>query len=95
MTEPDEALLYARESAYRKVLEAFGGDETEALAQLETEDAQDVVNWLATTYRAGAAASEARIKALEEALRDEINECSNDECVRCIKNRALLKEADQ
>ena len=66
MTEPDEALLYARESAYRKVLEAFGGDETEALAQLETEDAQEVVNWLATTYRAGAAASEARIKELEE-----------------------------
>ena len=67
MTAPDEALLWARESAYRKVLEALGGDETEALAQLETEDAQEVVNWLATTYRAGAAASAARIKTLEEA----------------------------
>ena len=47
MTEPDEALLWAREQS--------------ALPAVQTVTAQ--------AYRAGAAASAARIKALEEALR--------------------------
>jgi hypothetical protein len=54
MTEPDEALRYARESAYQRALEMLDGDETY------------VIEWLADTYRAGQAASAERIKALEE-----------------------------
>lgn len=65
MTEPDEALLWARESAYQRALEMLDGDETEALAQIDHEDAEYVINWLAEAYRAGAAASAERIKELE------------------------------
>lgn len=65
MAEPDEALRWARESAYQRALEMLDGDETEALAQIDHEDAEYVINWLADTYRAGAAASAERIKELE------------------------------
>ena len=50
MTEPDEALLWAREQS--------------ALPAVQTVTAY--------AYRAGAAASVARIKALEEALKDSV-----------------------
>ena len=66
MSKPDEALMWARESAYQRALEMLDGDEVEALAQLDSEDAGYVIEWLADTYRAGQAASAERIKALEE-----------------------------
>ncbi len=65
MTEPDEALIWAKESAYQKALEAVDGDAVEASNQLDHEDAAYVIEWLADTYRAGQAASAERIKALE------------------------------
>ena len=93
MTKPDEALLWARDA----VVCPWAETDPEYCREVQAGwwDDEGNVEWRAEGYRAGAAASDARIKALEEALRDEINQCSNDECVRCIKNRALLKEADQ
>jgi hypothetical protein len=78
MTDPDEALWWARAQGYR------------ALA-LE----------IAEAYRAGAAASEARIKALEEALQPlahatlrypEVLGLTTEDVMTA---RALMKEADQ
>jgi hypothetical protein len=64
VTEPDEALLYAREHWATICDEDGFPDEANAYRQGWCDES------LATDslfYRAGAAASEARIKALEEA----------------------------
>jgi hypothetical protein len=79
MTEPDEALLWAREQTEIVGLELV----------------------LANAYRAGAAASEARIKALEGFLRrlrewDQMNPpMTGDHAAWAASIDALLKEADQ
>ena len=65
MTEPDEALLYAREHWATICDEDGFSDEAEAYRR-GLCDKTLVTD--ALFYRAGAAASEARIKALEEAL---------------------------
>ena len=63
MTKPDEALLWARDAAWRPWVE-----DPEYCRQVQAGDwdNEPVVEWRAQAYRAGAAASEARIKALEE-----------------------------
>jgi hypothetical protein len=68
MTQPDEALLWARDAAARP----WGETDPEYCRQVQAGDWDDepVVKWRATAYRAGAAASDARIKALEKALRN-------------------------
>ena len=97
MSEPDEALLWARERALKYTNPALHNEIREGLL-----DHDFGITVLATGYRAGAAASEARIKALEEALRDI---AEGDVCVcdlrdardRTLQSIALaaLKEADQ
>jgi hypothetical protein len=98
MTKPDEALLWARESAYQMALEEVSGPGVDVPVAL----------WLATAYQAGAAASKARIKALEDEVR-ELKEALTATVMQAtarqipITNeikfsapiRALLKEADQ
>jgi len=119
MTEPDEALLWAREQAVAWWERAPGVREKDKAAHIENiragksdddlEDAvRDRLSWL-EGYRAGTAASEARIKELEArvaeleaALRDI---AEGDVCVcdlrdardRTLQSIALaaLKEADQ
>ena len=67
MTEPDEALLWARGNA----CQPWGETDPEFCREVQAGDWDDesLVKWRDQGYRAGAAASEARIKALEEALR--------------------------
>lgn len=60
MTEPDEALLWARERALKYTNPALHNEIREGLL-----DHDFGITELATGYRAGAAASEARIKALK------------------------------
>ena len=77
MTKPDEALLYAREHWSTICDEDGFPEEAEAYRQGVKDES------LATDalfYRAGAAASAARIKALEEGI---------------VRLLVLLKEADQ
>jgi hypothetical protein len=67
MPEPDEALLWAREDcgeAFRR----FKPHLSEAILNGDWDD-EVGVRLIAHGYRAGAAASEARIEALEAALR--------------------------
>ena len=104
MTKPDEALLYAREHWANICDEDGFSDEAEAYRRGVKDES------LATDalfYRAGAAASEARIKALKEALRDALPQLEGcfwqhtwhseqpREPEYLVNIRALLKEADQ
>jgi hypothetical protein len=72
MTEPDEALIWARERAKADWLEC--DDETGTLHAAAEDfpsgdsDHFEDIEWRAEAYRAGQAASAERIKALEEAL---------------------------
>lgn len=81
MTEPDEALLWARERAKARM--SFPNNPHRWIVARHAEvdagkqDDEGRVKWRAQGYRAGAAASaerikelEARIKALEAAIRD-------------------------
>ena len=79
MTEPDEALLWARERAKGR-METPNSLYRDIRAEIDTGKYDDELADEAHGYRAGAAASEARIKALE----DEVREL-----------KKALKEADQ
>ena len=98
MTEPDEALLYAREHWATICDEDGFSDEAEAYRR-GLCDKTLVTD--ALFYRAGAAASEARIKALEGFLRhlrewDQMNPpMTGDHAAKAASIDALLKEADQ
>jgi len=87
MTEPDEALIWARERAKADWLEC--DDETGTLHAAAEDfpsgdsDHFEDIEWRAEAYRAGQAASAERIKALEELIQ------------KYNAARALLKEADQ
>jgi Ser/Thr protein kinase RdoA (MazF antagonist) len=78
MTEPDEALIWARERAKADWLEC--DDETGTLHAAAEDfpsgdsDHFEDIEWRAEAYRAGQAASAERIKALEGLLR----ECADD-----------------
>ena len=66
MTKPDEALLYARERAKRR-FSAPTAASRDICAYIDAGKYDDDLSDEAQAYRAGAAASDARIKALEEA----------------------------
>jgi hypothetical protein len=68
MTEPDEALLWARERAAQWQDEGGG----EAGPAYRRGDLDFLLGEEVEGYRAGAAASEARIKELEAALKDSV-----------------------
>lgn len=68
MTEPDEALLWAREDFARPLRPYKDYIADKILSGAWDDDPS--IRLSANAYRAGAAASEARIKALEEAIRD-------------------------
>ena len=67
MTEPDEALLYAREQMADDLQQNGGSAEDVAAARAGAFDT--LLKVAAASYRAGAAASSERIKELEEALK--------------------------
>jgi hypothetical protein len=74
MTEPDEALIWARERAKADWLEC--DDETGTLHAAAEDfpsgdsDHFEDIEWRAEAYRAGQAASAERIKALEGSIRE-------------------------
>ena len=68
MTKPDEALLWARED-FARTLRPYKDYIADKILS-GAWDADPSIRLSAQAYRAGAAASDARIKALEEALRD-------------------------
>jgi hypothetical protein len=74
MTEPDEALIWARERAKADWLESSDevGNLHAAAEDFPSGDSDhfEDVAWRAEAYRAGQAASAERIKALSEALRE-------------------------
>ncbi len=100
MTEPDEALLYARED-FAKLFRSRKSHTADYILSGVWDDEADV-RLPALGYRAGAAASEARIEALKEALRAWVekecdfmrrNNLGNPEVQpHVIWSRALLKE---
>jgi hypothetical protein len=103
MTEPDEALLYVREHWATICDEDGFPDEAQCYRRGENDEylADD-----AHFYRAGQAASAERIKALEVAMRDVVEDYDwvqggpgdrdwNVLDNTIIRARALLKEADQ
>ena len=103
MTEPDEALLWAREYLASLCDE---DDEPDAAKLYRSGANDDLVDFSAETYRAGQAASAGTIKALKEALREVIEDYDwvqggpgdrdwNVLDNTIIRARALLKEADQ
>ena len=67
MTEPDEALLWAREQA-KQLREAPNDPTRDLSAEIDVGMHDDELSDMAHGYRAGAAASAERIKALEEGL---------------------------
>jgi len=99
MTEPDEALLWAREDAAH----LYDDDAPRVLAG-EFDNWPDIKERV-HVYRAGQAASAERIEALQEAIRrllaasEPVEEYTHEVAVRLeealTKARALLKEADQ
>jgi hypothetical protein len=99
MTEPDEALLWARENRVTRLEPTPYCNEVPHI-RLGVYDQQLLAE--AHAYRAGAAASEARIEALKEALRAWVekecdfmrrNNLGNPEVQpHVIWSRALLKE---
>jgi hypothetical protein len=101
MTEPDEALIWARED-WAKATKGVGGPFQKIDAAEIRAGKKDVwgdVTVRAQAYRAGQAASAERIKALEEALRPYAFPNGSDTPLGDEFNRnrarALLKEADQ
>lgn len=105
MTEPDEALLYAREQMADDLQQNGGSAEDVAAARAGAFDT--LLKVPATFYRAGSAASAERIKALEAALREaadgleaEIKARAGNDLPRRVERdlepvsraRALLKE---
>jgi hypothetical protein len=111
MTEPDEALIWARERAKADWLECddeVGGlhAAAEDFPSGDSDHFEDI-EWRAKAYRAGQAASAERVKALEEvtqnliALLDcddrEVSLAAWDEALdeALDEARNLLKEADQ
>ena len=99
MTEPDEALIWAREDA-AKLWDKY----PERAAKVRAGVFDIYPSNLARAYRAGQAASAERIKALEEALLNLVDRVTEDDGEGCqtgvnaaemISARALLKEADQ
>ena len=105
MTEPDEALLWARRRARKHTKPALW-DQIRA-GHLDQTRGIPEMTW---GYRAGVAASAERIKALEAALREvaddleaEIKARAGDDLPRRVERdlepvfraRALLKEPDQ
>jgi hypothetical protein len=107
MTEPDEALIWARERAKADWLES--SDEVGVLHTAAEDfpsgdsDHFEDVAWRAEAYRAGQAASAERIKALKEAMRDCLgwhdyaDDLHKPVEVRAayMRARKLIKEADQ
>jgi hypothetical protein len=108
MTEPDEALIWARERAKADWLEC--DDETGTLHAAAEDfpsgdsDHFEDIEWRAEAYRAGQAASAERIKALEEAIRRLTNMLAEIDdppglimvvTKDLLDARNLLKEADQ
>ena len=67
MTEPDEALLWARERAKRRFSSPVY---INICAQIDAGDWDDDLAYSAEAYRAGAAASDDRIKELEDGILD-------------------------
>jgi hypothetical protein len=107
MTEPDEALLWARKDYARQRLER-GRSDSKYEAELIRDGAIDLwtsVSVRAQAYRAGQAASAERVKALEEAIRrllaasEPVETYTHEVAVRlegAVEHaEALLKEADQ
>jgi hypothetical protein len=106
MTEPDEALLWARERAKGRMFSPNSKYRTIARRmEVDAGKHDDELSDEAQAYRAGAAASEARIKALEEALQrlvtasDFVEEYTHEigvELEEAIEAaESVLKEADQ
>ena len=107
MTKPDEALLYAREQVKARM--SFPNNPhrwtVARHAEVDAGKHDDELSDEAHAYRAGAAASEVRIKALEEALRrlvtasDWVEEYTHEigvELEEAIEAaESVLKEADQ
>lgn len=101
MTEPDEALLWARERAAQWQDEGGG----EAGSAYRRGGLDFLLGEEVEGYRAGAAASEARIKVLEAALADTLSGLNYIRefhgtlygvgWERFKSYRALLKEGDQ
>lgn len=110
MTEPDEALLWAREQA-KQLREAPNNPTRDLSAEIDAGKHDDELSDMAHGYRAGQAASAERVKALEEALGALANAADNvgiaffdsddmpaeTEAMQAatLDARALLKEADQ
>jgi hypothetical protein len=105
MTEPDEALIWARERAKADWLECddeVGGlhAAAEDFPSGDSDHFEDI-EWRAEAYRAGQAASAERIKALEAFLRhlrqwDQMNPpMTGDHAAHAASIDALLKEADR
>ena len=67
MTEPDEALLWAREQA-KQLREAPNNPTRDLSAEIDAGMHDDELSDMAPAYRAGAAASAERIKKLRRAL---------------------------
>ena len=104
MTEPDEALIWARERAKADWLECSDevGNLHAAAEDFPSGDSDhfEDVAWRAEAYRAGQAASAERIKALERLLGHFLeNFCDvtwdPEKEPEVIEARKLLKEADQ
>jgi hypothetical protein len=100
MTKPDKALLWAREQAKERYLASFISQPA-ICAEIDAGKHDNNLLDEAYAYRAGAAASAARIKALEEALRPLAHaallqgEVLGLTTENVMTARALLKEADQ
>ena len=67
MTEPDEAMLWARENLASRCDE---DDDPKGAKLYRSGDLDDLIDLTPEAYRAGRAASAERIKALEEAIRE-------------------------
>jgi len=103
MTEPDEALLWAREQAKARM--SFPNNPhrwtVARHAEVDAGKHDDELSDEAQAYRAGAAASEARIKALEGLLGHFLGlYCGSafwdvEKEPEVIEARALLKDPDQ
>ena len=115
MTQPDEALLWAREELatfWEGLSSVRDADKAVHVANARSgasdNDLEEAVmgrrHWL-EGHRAGAAASEARIRALKEALRAWVEKecdyirrftlCNPEVQPHVIWSRALLEEDDQ
>ena len=98
MTEPDEALIWAREDMAKWCEE---NDDPDFAKDYRSGSQDDRLIYDVYAYRAGQAASAERIKALEAGVSDAIayvefqrpNAVDLDQLLLALRN--LLKEADQ